>query len=137
MPGGGRVRAVATVTGAGAVPERLRHALDGVAEGLAPCAVPDVAAGFDRCPCGYGGTWPCPTTEAAWLARGVDPASEARRILARTGGEEPLPDGCRWVTRNSGDVPEAWCEAHGSDHGPLTTVQPDLAGDTARGRRRR
>ena len=31
--------------------------------------------------CGHGGTWPCGTTRAAWLARGLDPDQEVRRIV--------------------------------------------------------
>jgi hypothetical protein len=53
-----------------------------LAELLQPCPAPDTMAGFDLCPCLYGGSWPCQTTRAAWLARGLDPATEVRRVLA-------------------------------------------------------
>jgi hypothetical protein len=46
-----------------------------------PCDVPDVWDGYDQCPCGWG-TWPCDKTRAAWLARGLDPATEQQRIMA-------------------------------------------------------
>ncbi len=58
-----------------------RQALAAVAERLHPCPIPDVLAGEDLCPCGDGAGWPCPSTEAAWLARGLDPGAEARRLL--------------------------------------------------------
>lgn len=55
--------------------------LAAIAARLQPCAMPDVAGGEERCGCGHG-LWPCPSTEAAWLARGLDPTDEAARLLA-------------------------------------------------------
>jgi predicted HAD superfamily Cof-like phosphohydrolase len=55
--------------------------LDEIAALITPCPPPDVLAGFDLCPCGRGGTWPCGLTRAAWLARRLDPAAESKRIL--------------------------------------------------------
>jgi hypothetical protein len=48
---------------------------------ISPCGAPDVVNGYDLCPCG-GGTWPCPTTRAAWLARGLDPEEQVRLAVA-------------------------------------------------------
>lgn len=56
------------------------NANNDIAALLAPCSPPDIAAGFDLCPCGRGGSWPCAVTKAAWLARGLDPTAEVRRI---------------------------------------------------------
>jgi hypothetical protein len=47
-----------------------------------PCPPPDVMCGFDMCPCGIGCTWPCPTTQAAWIARGLNPDAEISRLMA-------------------------------------------------------
>ena len=59
---------------------RLRTGL-GSSGHLHPCSAPDVANGYDLCPCGSGSTWPCAATKAAWLARGFDPDDEAGRIM--------------------------------------------------------
>lgn len=50
---------------------------------ISPCPPPDIAGGYDLCPCGRGSTWPCPTTRVAWLAAGLDPTEEARAVCAR------------------------------------------------------
>ena len=126
-------RGCATIERAGGLPAALAGAAawtvaevtgadDAIAALLVPCPPPDVAAGFDRCPCGHHGSWPCPTTRAAWLARGIDPDAEVGRVMADVAVEAPPPEGCRWVTRDGGDGPEAWCEAHGADHGPVTAI---------------
>jgi hypothetical protein len=61
---------------------RLRAALDGIARRIEPCPPPRAHdLGDDLCPCLTGSTWPCPTTEAAWLARGLDRDTEVRRAL--------------------------------------------------------
>ena len=44
-----------------------------------PCPPPDIAGGFDMCPCGSGQAWPCTSTQAAWLATGVDEAAQVRK----------------------------------------------------------
>ena len=54
--------------------------LAAIAERIEPCVMPDIGAGEELCPCGCG-RWPCPTTEAAWLARGADPLQEAQRQI--------------------------------------------------------
>lgn len=51
--------------------------LERIASLISPCPPPDVFEGMDRCPV-HGGDWPCNTTKAAWLARGLD-RSEAQR----------------------------------------------------------
>jgi hypothetical protein len=66
--------------------------LDAMAERLHPCAAPDVFNGFDLCPCSYGGAFPCPTTEAAWLARGLDPVAESRRVIDAMRPYEPTAE---------------------------------------------
>lgn len=47
-----------------------------------PCPLPDVAAGEDGCPCDAGVCWPCQLTQAIWLARGIDPDAEQKRLIA-------------------------------------------------------
>ena len=54
---------------------------------LAPCPPSHLAEGYDMCPCGYGGSWPCPVTRAAWIARDLDPDAEVRRIIAQVQAE--------------------------------------------------
>jgi hypothetical protein len=54
--------------------------LERIASLLRPCPVPDLAHGFDACPCGTGGSWPCTKTIAAWLAAGLDPSTETARL---------------------------------------------------------
>ena len=56
---------------------------------LNECPPPDVYGGYDLCP--HGQPWPCATTKARWLARGVtDPTAEARRLMG------PPPD-VEWI----------------------------------------
>lgn len=69
--------------------------LDAIAQRLKPCSPPDVFNGYDLCPCGYGGAFPCPTTEAAWLARGLDPMAENRRVINAMRPEEYTADELR------------------------------------------
>lgn len=45
-------------------------ALQEIARRITPCPIPDVANGWDLC--AHALPWPCPTTEAAWIARGLD-----------------------------------------------------------------
>lgn len=62
--------------------ERLAAQLAEIAKRLTECAVPDAYSGMNLCPCSYGGTWPCPMTEAAWIARGItDLGAERRRLI--------------------------------------------------------
>ena len=44
---------------------------------LSECPAPDALAGYDQC---AHGTWPCATTEAAWLAQGRDRDQELRNV---------------------------------------------------------
>ena len=46
-----------------------------------PCREPGIADGNDLCPCRSGEVWPCSLTRAAWLAAGLDPAAEMRKVL--------------------------------------------------------
>lgn len=55
---------------AAAAVDALEHRLLQIAQRLTPCPIPDVTEGWDLC--GHGLAWPCPTTEAAWIARGLD-----------------------------------------------------------------
>jgi hypothetical protein len=55
--------------------------LDAIAHLLRPCPPPDVYAGYDLCRCGYGGSYPCPTTRAAWHAQGVDIQTATREAI--------------------------------------------------------
>jgi hypothetical protein len=48
---------------------------------LRPCPMPDGAGGMDLCPCDSGAAWPCNRTRAAWIAGGLDPEAERRRIV--------------------------------------------------------
>lgn len=48
-----------------------------------PCLPPSIANGYDRCTCGSGQVWPCNLTRAAWLAAGLDPLTEMRKVTAR------------------------------------------------------
>jgi hypothetical protein len=51
-----------------------------IAEVLKPCGAPDIAGGYDLCPCGSGEAWPCQMTQAAWLAAGLDLNTEVRKV---------------------------------------------------------
>jgi hypothetical protein len=74
-----------TIDGSALVDAQRR--LAGIAARVTPCGPPNVMEGMDSCPCGVGGTWPCPITEAAWLARGVDRDDEVRRVMDRLRAE--------------------------------------------------
>ena len=78
-----------------------------IADSLTPCTPGDAPFGPDFC---THGAWPCPQTEAAWLARGLDPAEQI--TAART--PAPQPAGC----------PE--CGDPTSD-GPCTTNGPTMS----------
>lgn len=67
-----------------ATPEERLAVIAGL---IAACPAPDVLAGYDQC---AHGTWPCPTTEAAWIAQGSDRETELRafsREIAREAAE--------------------------------------------------
>ena len=57
--------------------------LELIATLIQPCPAPDMAHGYDTCPCGQGCSWPCPATMAAWIARGLDPDTEINRAIAQ------------------------------------------------------
>jgi hypothetical protein len=59
--------------------------LAAIAGRISPCPAPDVLAGYDQCQ--HGTTWPCPATEAAWLARGSDRDAELRAFTAAVARE--------------------------------------------------
>jgi hypothetical protein len=65
--------------------------LELIATLINPCPAPDIAAGYEMCPCGHGCSWPCPATQAAWLARGLDPGTEIHAVITRT---RPGSAGC-------------------------------------------
>jgi hypothetical protein len=46
------------------------EALQEIARRISPCPIPDVDNGWNLC--AHGLPWPCPTAEAAWIARGLD-----------------------------------------------------------------
>lgn len=54
--------------------------LDAIARLLQPCPEPDRSGGWDLC--AHAAPWPCPATEASWIARGLDPGP-APAILSR------------------------------------------------------
>ena len=57
-----------------ATPEERLTVIAGL---ISACPVPDALAGRDQC---AHGTWPCATTEAAWLAQGRDRDQEVRKV---------------------------------------------------------
>jgi len=69
----------------------LEERLTGIAERISPCPPPDVMQGYDQ---GAHGNWPCATTEAAWLARGIERDDEMRKLRGHATGtvEHPAPD---------------------------------------------
>jgi hypothetical protein len=54
-----------------------------------PCPPPDALAGYDQC---AHGTWPCATTEAAWLAQGRDRDQELRNLSEAVQREALIQD---------------------------------------------
>lgn len=60
-----------------------RERLTRIAELLEPCRFPIVRAGQALCQRHRGARWPCLITQAAWLARGLDPEDEAARVLTK------------------------------------------------------
>jgi hypothetical protein len=72
-----------------------RDRRDQIAGLVKPCPPPDMLGGRDLCPCGQGVSWPCGQTRVAWLARGLDPDQETRRIIqvvmqSASGGDEDI-----------------------------------------------
>jgi hypothetical protein len=53
-----------------------------IASLITPCPAPDIADGHIACPCGYYyGPWPCPASQAAWIAHGRDPDTEISQVI--------------------------------------------------------
>jgi hypothetical protein len=72
-----------------AIAASLMHAVDRLSERcrqiaglISPCPEPGITDGRDLCPCGSGQVWPCDQTRAAWLAAGLDPDEEVRKVIA-------------------------------------------------------
>lgn len=63
----------------------LEQRLQQIARRLTPCPIPDFSEGWDLC--AHGLPWPCPSTEAAWLARGLDRDEQVRAQLSWLRGE--------------------------------------------------
>jgi hypothetical protein len=63
----------------------LERRLQQIAQRLTPCPIPDFSQGWDLC--AHGLPWPCPSTEAAWLARGLDRDAQVRAQLSWLRGE--------------------------------------------------
>jgi hypothetical protein len=63
----------------------LEQRLQQIAQRLTPCPIPDVSEGWDLC--AHGLPWPCPSTEAAWLARGLDRTEQVGAQLGWLRGE--------------------------------------------------
>ena len=60
-----------------------------IAELISACPAPDVMQGYDQC---AHGTWPCATTEAAWLARGIERDDEMRKLREYATREAQIED---------------------------------------------
>jgi hypothetical protein len=65
--------------------QQLEQRLQQIAQRVTPCPVPDITGGWDLC--AHGLPWPCPTTEAAWIARGLDPTEQIHASMAWLHGE--------------------------------------------------
>lgn len=50
--------------------------LQQISQWINPCPVPDASQVWDLC--AHGLPWPCPSTEAAWIAGGLDRADQVR-----------------------------------------------------------
>lgn len=61
-----------------------------IAQLIRPCRPPDIAAGYDLCPCRTGVTWPCNQTTAAWLASGQDPAANIAQACRQAGQQQQI-----------------------------------------------
>lgn len=70
--------------------EQLEARLQQIAQRISPCPVPDVSEGWDLC--AHGVPWPCPSTEAAWIARGLDLSDQLRACQAWVRGERATAD---------------------------------------------
>jgi len=66
-----------------------------IADLINPCPEPGVYDGNDMCVCRSGEVFPCSTTQAAWLARGLDIA-EANRAALEPGRRQFDAEMARW-----------------------------------------
>jgi hypothetical protein len=73
----------------------LEERLTAIAERISACPAPDALAGRDQC---AHGTWPCATTEAAWLARGIERDDEMRKLREHA-TREAMAEDARWETQ--------------------------------------
>jgi hypothetical protein len=104
-----------TDTAAAALEARLQQ----IAQRLTPCPIPDFTDGWDLC--AHGLPWPCPTTEAAWIARGLDRAEQVHAHITWLRGEQSAayptsvsaPSGRRPMTA----LLAGWCERFGGASG--------------------
>lgn len=62
-----------------------------IADLLRPCPPPDIARGYGMCSCGYGGSWLCPITKAAWIAQGLNPDTEIDKAITQAKAERQAP----------------------------------------------
>ncbi|GLZ36341.1 hypothetical protein Lesp02_85280 [Lentzea sp. NBRC 105346] len=72
------------------VVSRVPDVLDRIADLVPACPPPDIAQGYDPCPCGRGQSWPCSLTRAAWLARGLDVHDEIRAACQVAANKWPM-----------------------------------------------
>lgn len=73
--------------------DRLNGVMAAVAKVLKPCAVPNIAAGYDMCTCDGGQTWPCAGTRAAWAVRGLDVNEQVANAMRAIRNELIAADG--------------------------------------------
>ncbi len=67
--------------------------LQEIARRISPYPIPDVANSWDLC--AHALPWPCPTAEAAWIARGLGRAEQITAARRWLHGEQA--EGARWV----------------------------------------
>jgi hypothetical protein len=72
--------------------------LNTIADLIHECPPPDVLAGYDQC---AHGTWPCQSTEAAWLAQGRDRDQALHRFSQAVQREAQIQDAERRPRRST------------------------------------
>jgi hypothetical protein len=98
---------------------RLRAAGHALAELVGACSPPDIAGGYDACPCGRGSSWPCQQTRAVWAIRGIDADAEIAAVMERVRFE---------IWHAGGPYPDDAPEGVGQDDGAtMRWVWPDPA----------
>jgi hypothetical protein len=83
----------------------LEQRLQQIAQRLMPCPIPDFTEGWDLC--AHGLPWPCPSTEAAWLARGLDRDEQVRAQESWLRGERADAHTGARLEMSGPHVPEA------------------------------